>query len=376
MTDSRYAAVASEKLNAYIDAGQAAAPVALQRLAAMQPTDTVAPASRVGFTDFLDMILDKHEERRVHENALKQAATRVEIPPKYVTALLSSGEWGKRLLAENLREQFAHSNERVLIRSVGDEVRALFSDKYRRLDAWPILNSFVEEAANAGAVVTEANVTDLRAGIKVIRPEIIYVNGDPVVLGARLGLSDFIASSVQVSTFLFRLLCGNGMIGEQALRQVHIGRRIGDDATWSERTRSLDSQTMASAVGDVARAQLSDEAVKTKKERIERAAGTEIDVKASLKELGKVLTKGELDTVTETFMFGNAEQVPDGKNAWRLGNALSWIAKSATNAERGMDLERMAGAVIDSATTVVSAKLLDDILTTHDLMTEAARRAA
>jgi hypothetical protein len=365
--------IATARLNEYVTRGQAAAPAALARLAEMRPVDTIAPMSRVTFSPEMEAVLDQHARQTMHENAIRQAAVRADLPAKYVTRLLQSGEWGKALLSQNLTELFGHDTGRVLMRSVAGEVRAVFSDSYRRFDSFPVIESFAEAVADSGGIVTEVNVTDVNAAVKAIIPEVIWVNGDPIVLGARLRVSDFKAGAIEETLFIFRLLCWNGMVGERVARQIHIGKRVSDDSFFSEKTRALDTATMASAIGDLTRAQFNVDAMTEKKARVERAAGTEIDPKESFKILGKILTKAELEKTQETFMFGNVDQVPDGRTAWRLGNALSFIAKSATNADRGMALERLGGAVIENPTFTVN--LLDNILAQHELM-EAAVKAA
>jgi hypothetical protein len=353
--------LATAKLTELIERGQSAAPAALARIEQMRPTDTVIPMSALTFSDSLEAILGE-THRALHDNAIRQASDRASIPQKY-SSLLQTSAWGKKLLAENLREQFAHADDRVLLRSVNNELRAVLSDNYRRLDAFQIIDAFAEAVTTAGGVITEVQISDLRIGVKAIHPTILWIGNDPFVLGARLGESDFGKGAHAVSAYLTRLICLNGMTGESMARQVHLGKRIGDDSMFSDRTRDLDTQTMASATGDIVRAQFSPEAFGARREKIERAAATDIDPKETFRELGKVLTKVETEKATETFMFGTEEQVPAGRNAWRLSNAISWIAKSATNVERTIELERLAGALLD--TPAAKASVLDSILSEY-----------
>ena len=372
-TNAALLSTVTAKLSAYVEQGQAAAPAALAQIEAMRPTDTIIPASALTFSPTLDAILGEHE-RALHSNAVRQAAERAGVPHRFASELRDGSARERALLGHIFSERFAMSGDRVLVRSVGQEIRAILTDGFRRFDAWPIIESYAEGIAESGAVITDVQVSDLRFGLKAIKPEIIMVNGDPVVLGARLGASDFGKGTVEVAFFMLRLLCLNGMVGERAIRQVHLGKRIADDSMFSERTRALDTATMASAVRDVIGSQFSDAAMTTRKEKVERAAGTEIDPKAAFKELGKVLTKSETEKAQETFMFGAADVVPDGRNAWRLANALSFIAKSASNVDRAMDLERMAGAIVE--TPQFTGNLLDRILDEQDFIEAAIRHAA
>src|SRR5262249_55027027 len=69
--------------------------------------------------------------------------------------------------------------------------------------------------------------------------------------------------------------------------------------------------------------------------------------------LRKVLTKGEVDQVVQTFNSPDVENLPPGNTTWRLSNALSWVAGKLTDAERKLDLMKLAGSGVKVAYSAV-----------------------
>jgi hypothetical protein len=66
-------------------------------------------------------------------------------------------------------------------------------------------------------------------------------------------------------------------------------------------------------------------------------------------QLRKVLTKGEVDAVVQTFNSPDVENLPPGNSKWRLSNAISWVAGTLVDADRKLDLMRLAGSVVETA---------------------------
>jgi hypothetical protein len=56
--------------------------------------------------------------------------------------------------------------------------------------------------------------------------------------------------------------------------------------------------------------------------------------------------KGEAQAITEKFASADIVELPPGQTAWRLSNAISWLAKQTENNRRRMELERVAGEAL------------------------------
>lgn len=99
----------------------------------------------------------------IHDNAIGQLADRMGIPSRYLRGLASGEPWAKHLAATLLNEHSGWTQRsRVLVRTVGRQVRGVLSDSYRRLNSVEILTAFVQEAAEQGAVISDAYMNDTK----------------------------------------------------------------------------------------------------------------------------------------------------------------------------------------------------------------------
>ena len=62
--------------------------------------------------------------------------------------------------------------------------------------------------------------------------------------------------------------------------------------------------------------------------------------------LGKKLLKEELKSARDAFESDDVINLPAGKSVWRMSNAISWIAGKVEDADRKLELQRMAGDII------------------------------
>src|SRR5262249_23574703 len=159
-----------------------------------------------------------------------------------------------------------------------------------------------------------------------------------LVYGLVLENSDFGNGALSLRTFVLRLFCTNYAIGNETLRQVHLGARLGDDFAFSDRTYRLDTAAKASAVRDLVRQNLAPSAIARLQDAIRRANDERIEPHKIGERLRKVLSKGEVNQVVESFNSPDVENLPPGNTTWRLSNALSWVAGKLTDAERKLDL--------------------------------------
>lgn len=193
----------------------------------------------------------------LHDNAIGQLSEKFKIPSRYLKDLANGDEWGRNLTAKILNEHSLHANqERVLIRAVGKQVRGVLSDSYKRIDSGKIVNGFLIESYDKGAVLAEGYKNDLQVWIEVILPEVIIIptenNGEiPICFGARLSTSDFGKGATEIRAFMMQGICLNGWVRESLLRQVHLGKKLPYDLGLSDKTMILDTRTQISAVRDM-----------------------------------------------------------------------------------------------------------------------------
>jgi hypothetical protein len=180
---------------------------------------------------------------------------------------------------------------------------------------------------------------------KVVEP----VPGEYLVFGLAWQNSDFGTRAYSLSAFMLRLVCLNGMVGANELKQVHLGGRLPDDMAFSDKTYQLDTKTMASATRDVVKSALDGRSIEQKLQIVARAHAEEVDWSSAWRRVSRELNKTEQKALKESFEGPDVINLPAGKTTWRLSNALSWMANQAQDGERKLDLERLAGAVLPEA---------------------------
>lgn len=291
----------------------------------------------------------------LHSNAVGQLADRMGIPSRYLKTLAGGEAWQMMLAAEILNQ---HSDwtqrSRVLVRTVGKQVRGVLSDSYRRLNSVEILTAFVQEASGQGAVISDAYMTDTKVWAETILPTPISIptknNGEVIIFaGARFSTSDYGDGAVDMRTFLLNGACLNGMVRESVMKQVHLGSKLPDSLALSERTYRLDTETTVSAVRDLTRGLYSKDTIMQKALEIQGASEIEVDFDRELKKLqsnGSIL-KAEQQAVEKLLMNNNPDDgVQGGATLWKLTQAITAHARELTP-ERARELHEISGHLLD-----------------------------
>jgi hypothetical protein len=276
--------------------------------------------------------------------AIEQIAEKAGVPTPYLRSLTTrdSAPWQRELAAETLRRHYHNRPaERMLSRSVNGNLRGWLSDRFRRLDARPLLDVLTTELSGIGAVPFSGTFTDTRVAIKALMPEIIEpVPGEFMVLGLEWGNSDYGNGPHRLAEFAIRVACLNGMTKESVLREIHLGGRLSDRIEYSNRTYELDTRASASALRDTVKGVLGPAARERFVNQI-RAANAKETSEAQLKAHVKSLPMRTQKAIVDAFKSEDVINLPAGSTAWRASNAISWIAKSADEETR-LDLERLA----------------------------------
>lgn len=344
---ARYRAILEEK----IQEGSRSAVATIERIQREVPTDRIVGTRGIDFsasTAGLEILVGE-DRLRPSNYALGQIAEKAKVPGEYLRSLVAPGAdpWRHELAAEVLRKHYRNRDaEKMLARSVDGELRGWLSDRYRRLDARPLLDALVVELERAGAVPYYGTATDTRVALKALVPEIVEpVPGEYMVLGLEWGNSDYGNGPHRLAQFGIRVACLNGMTRDSVLREIHVGGRLSDnDIRYSQRTYELDTRASVSALKDTVRGVLGSGA-RTKFLDSIRAANEREVTAESLRRTAKNLPEKTKKAVVDAFTSSDVINLPAGNTAWRASNAISWIAKTATGDTR-LDLERLAGKIV------------------------------
>lgn len=318
----------------------------------LKKKDTV-PVIKFTEQGYITMNVNKNRYS-LHPHAVGQLAEKMNIPSKYLRQLSEGTEWQRQLATQILNEHSGWTERtRVLVRAVGNQVRGVLSDSYRRLNSEQILMAFLTEAMSQGAVPCDAYMSDTKIWVETILPEPISIptelNGTVMVyMGARFSTSDYGDGAVDMRAYLLNGVCLNGMVRESLMKQVHLGSRLPDNLQFSERTYALDTETTMSATKDFTKNLYSRDNITRQAVMIQEASRVKVDFNDELKKLVKAnkLLKSEGESVQKLLMNGNPEDgLSGGPSLWKLTQGLTAVAREM-EPTRSRELHEISGELM------------------------------
>jgi len=358
---SAAAAVARRKLDDLIQNGIASARKTIENVQAQVIDDRLAKGSALtlvqreqGFA----LRAGDDNGTALHAHALGQVLDKAGIPVKVfhdIASRQSEGDpWGNPLARYLVNEVYRHDDRnRYLLRTVGtgEDARLLgfLSDRFRRIDSRPQLDAFVGAASKVGLVPLEGHNLATRNGLRVLLPKIFEpIPNEVFALGLQWSNSDFGDGGHTVSLFCFRMWCTNLAMGPEALRQVHLGRRLKEGITFTKETYDADSKANALALRDVVDDALSPARVEAYLNVIREANTKEVHGRdGAMLTLKKYLDQGTAERAVEHFTGPDVEHLPPGANLYRLSNAVSWLAQAQDfTTEQKLELQTVAGMIL------------------------------
>lgn len=194
----------------------------------------------------------------VNELAHRQIGTALKIPATYYDRMMKENP---QLLADNVNSWFQMNPTSRMIRTLDGTTRAFLSNRYRRIDNFEIAETVLPIIGEMkDARIESCEVTDQKMYIKVVNPRLTteVVPGDVVQAGIMITNSEVGLSSVKVQPLIYRLVCSNGMVvNDAATRKYHIGR-INDAAEnfelFADETVKADDHAFLLKIRDTVRA--------------------------------------------------------------------------------------------------------------------------
>lgn len=328
------------------------------QLEAQQATkvDYVADTRRVGFFDVTGeagfegdfaITIDgiDGQQFRVNDNAHQQIGGRLGIPRKYYERMRKDAP---QLLQRNVEHWLISEPEKRMFRTLDGDLRAVLSDRYRRLDNYDLAQHLLPElGAIDGLEYFVTALTPERMFIRATLPRLQgeVKRGDIVQAGVEISNSEIGHGSLQVRPYLLRLVCLNGMVSNVALRKYHAGARIQETedvlGIFRDETIAADDRVLFMKAADLVRACLTEVSFNRIIEQLRDIAdGDQIAAPvAAVETLSQKLdlTEGEGQTVLSFLASGG------DLSQWGAVNALTQAAKSAETFGRLVELETKAG---------------------------------
>ena len=194
--------------------------------------------------------------------ARRQLADKLKIPYAYFERM--RGEQPV-LLDRNVNTWLQSDDDRRMLRTLDGNVRAVLSERYRRLDNFDLAESVLPILRQLPEVRFESvELTETRMYLKCVTPrlKLEMSPGDIVQAGVVISNSEVGQGTLSVQPLLYRLVCRNGLIAsDRSLRKTHVGRALGTDddgiTVFKDDTLRADDKAFFLKVRDVVQAAVS-----------------------------------------------------------------------------------------------------------------------
>ncbi len=285
---------------------------------------------------------DRIEPLDINPIAHRQIGTHLSIPAKYYNKML---EEYPELLVSNVNAWLERSDAQRMLRVLDGSARALLSNRYLRMDHFPITQASVPIIGEMPEIRFEScQITDNRMYIKVVNPllEAEVTPGDVVQAGILISNSEVGLGSVNIQPLIYRVRSQTGIfINDSVTKRNHVGRTNFAEINFQlegVEASTLDThaflQTIQSSIRSAADTERFQQVVEMMRRAKEARINTE-DIPGVLKQTGKDfgITEAEQSGVMEHLMAN------DDMTQYGLANAVSRHSQDIESYDRATDLE-------------------------------------
>lgn len=297
----------------------------------------------------LSLRVNGHGTFGITETAHEQLGGRLGIPRPYYQRMQENAP---SLLMDNVNHWLRSQPEKRMVRTLDGNARAFLSDRYRPLDNFDLAETVLPLLTANGCRIESAALTERRLYIKAVTERITLEvkKGDIVQAGIVISNSEIGAGSVKVEPMVFRLVCLNGMIAnDAAMRKYHIGRsgEAGDLAEefFKDTTRRADDKAFWLKVRDVVEGAFTRDIFERIVGRMKIASELEINGDP-VKAVEIVTKKFGLQEIEGSGVLRHLIKGGD-LSQWGLVNAITRTSQDVEGYDRATELERLGGQVLE-----------------------------
>lgn len=319
--------------------------------------DLVVPSSllqcRTDESGDLKLIIDARQgdgEYGVTELARRQLAEKLKIPFTYFERMRTEQPV---LLDRNVNTWLQSDDDRRMIRTLDGQVRAVLSDRYRRLDNFDLAENVLPILQRLeGARFESVELTDTKMYLKVVTPRVEYeiAPGDVVQAGIVISNSEVGCGTLSVQPLVFRLVCRNGLIApDRALRKTHVGRTLHQDddpvRVFRDDTLAADDKAFFLKVRDVVEAAVSEATFRQVAQKMQKAR----DIRLTGDPVKVVEVLANRYTLNESERAGVLRHliVEGDLSAYGLVNAVTHFSQGVEDYDRATEFEALGGKLIE-----------------------------
>lgn len=296
----------------------------------------------MGFTDISGEFV-------ISDIAHQQIATRLQIPFRYYQKMrLEYPE----LLDKNINSWFARTNEKRMLRTLDNRLRAFLSDRYRRLDnlelaeaVLPILNEI------KGLEIISSEITETHMYIKVINKKLKAEVGenDIVQAGMVISNSEVGLGSLKIEPLVYRLVCKNGLIvKDYTQKKYHVGKQVDSEESayeiYRDETLAADDKAFFMKVQDTVRCAVDETKFLLSVNKLiaiksEHTGDNPIKTVELLADK-YILNQNERGSILRHFIMGGDD------SRFGLVNAVTRASQDIEDYNRATELERLGGELL------------------------------
>lgn len=288
----------------------------------------------------------------VTELARRQLADKLKIPFAYFERMrLDQPD----LLDRNVNTWLQSDEDRRMVRTLDGQVRAVLSDRYRRLDNFDLAEHVLPILMRLqGARFESVELTETKMYLKVVTPQVSYevAPGDVVQAGIVIANSEVGCGTLSVQPLIYRLVCRNGLIvPDHALRKTHVGRSVGGEAEtlnlYRDDTLAADDQAFFMKVRDVVEGAVSEATFRQFAQKMQRTR----DIPLSgdpVKAVEVLANRYSLNDNERTGVLRHLI-VEGDLSAYGLVNAVTHYSQDVVDYDRATEFEALGGKLIELA---------------------------
>jgi len=295
---------------------------------------------------------DMFEKYGMTNLARRQLADRLKIPFAYFERMRTEQPG---LLDRNVNIWLQADSERRMIRTLDGLVRAVLSDRYRRLDNVDLAEHVLPILQKLPEVRFESvELTETKMYIKAVTPrvQVEMAPGDVVQAGVVIMNSEVGHGTLSVQPLLYRLVCRNGLIAsDRGLRKTHIGRILQSNeeaiTVFQDDTLAADDKAFFLKVRDVVEAAVSEATFRQIAQKMQQTLGIRLsgDPVKSIEVLANRYTLNEIEragVLRHLIVEGDL-------SGYGLVNAVTHYSQDVEDYDRATELETIGGKLIELA---------------------------
>jgi len=313
--------------------------------------DLLVGPGNIRFPDDEHMEINGEGVFDVNRVAETQIASEYGIPQRYYDRMASV----PGLRAHNLNSWLDHMREteperRRVVRTLDRTARAYVSDRFKTqiYDNFNLMQGLLPVFQQFDDIrFASQSLTDTRMYLQVVFPSLqreVKV-GDAVQFGLTITNSEVGMGSVDISRFIWRLICLNGAVGQSLMRKYHVGRRIeGEDRSiYADETIVADMESFRLRLRDVIRHELEETKIDMITKQLQGAAET--PVKNVVETVKNVTSRWKFSETESDQILTN--MVNEGSaTKWALVNSITALSHDLESRDRQFEIEKIGNDVL------------------------------